>query len=97
MTVFFFFFFVSIGEDAGEVESLVTEWDQEGSLGVETSDNVGGVGENVSLLGSAGVFFGCGRMIWAGHCCFVAVDFMFLNCFFPLCDRIFAVSPMILN
>ena len=77
-------FFVSIGEDAGGVESLVTEWDRESSLGVETGDNVGGVGESGSLLGSAGVFFGCGGMIWAGLCCFFGVVFMFLNCFPPL-------------
>ena len=41
-------------------------------MGVETGDNVGGVGESGSLVGSAGVFFACcgGGIIWAGRCCF---------------------------
>ena len=52
-------------------------------MGVETGDNVGGVGDSGSLVGSVGVFFACcgGGMIWAGRCCcFFGV--VFLNCFF---------------
>ena len=66
-------------------ESFVAENDRESSLGVETGDNVGGVGESGSLVGSAGVFFAfCGGgIIWAGRCCFFRVAFIFLNCFFP--------------
>ena len=63
--------------------SLVAEWDRESSLGVETGDNVGGVGYSGSLVGPIGVFFACcgGGMIWAGRCCcFFGV--VFLNCFF---------------
>ena len=62
---------------------LVAEWDRESSLGVETGDNVGGVEDSGSLVGSAGVFFACcgGGIIWAGRCCcFFGV--VFLNCFF---------------
>ena len=54
------------GDDDCDVESLVAEWDREGSLGVEMGDSGGGVGESGSSVGSAGVFFDCcgGGIIW---------------------------------
>ena len=39
--------------------SLVAKWDRESSLGVETGDNVGGVGDSGSLVGSTGVVLAC--------------------------------------
>ena len=79
--------------------SLVAKWDRESSLGVETGDNVGGVGKSGSLVGSAGVFF-CllwGRNNLGWSLLFFGVVFIFLNCFFPLsfCDRIPAIPPSI--
>ncbi len=69
--------------DGDGVGFLVAEWDRESILGVETGDNVGGVGDSGSLVESTGVFLACcgGGIIWAGRCCctFCAV---FFNCFF---------------
>ena len=45
--------------DGGGVGSLVAEWDRESSLGVETGDNVGGVWDSGSLIGSTGIFLVC--------------------------------------
>ena len=45
--------------DGDGVGSLVAEWDRESSLGVETGDNVGGVGDSGSLIGSTGIFLAC--------------------------------------
>ena len=49
--------------------SLVAEWGQDSSLGVEMGDNVGGVGDSGGFVGFSGVFFACcrGGIIWAGR------------------------------
>ena len=66
--------------DGDGVGFLVAEWDRESILGVETGDNVGGVGDSGSLVVSTGIFLVCcgGGIIWAGRCCCV----VFLSCFF---------------
>ena len=69
--------------DGDGVGFLVAEWDRESILGVETGDNVGGVGDSGSLAESTGVFLACcgGGIIWAGRCCcFFGV--VFFKCFF---------------
>ena len=58
-----------MGDFAGGVESLATEWGRERNLGVDIGEREGGVGERVKSVRWAGVFFDCcgGRMIWAGR------------------------------
>ena len=48
-----------VGDFAGGVESLPTEWGRESNLGVEIGDRVVGVGERGKSMRWANVFFDC--------------------------------------
>ena len=59
---------VIVGDFAGGVESLATEWGRESIVGVEIGER-GDVGESGNSVGWDGVYFDCcgGGMIWAGR------------------------------
>ncbi len=81
--------------DGDGVGFLVAEWDRESILGVETGDNVGGVGDSGSLVVSTGIFLVCcgGGIIWAGRCCCVVSFFKLFFLPLSLCGRISAIPP----